>query len=75
MTIQVQSPELQSKIAEYRAKAADGTITLDEMRQAIIHMRGDRYAALNAAAKAGRTSKAKDKGPVKSADDLLSEIM
>lgn len=63
------SPELSSKIAVWRAKAADGTLSLDEMREAIRLMRQGRMTAVNASQKAKKTS-----GPAKSADDLLSEI-
>lgn len=48
------SPELQSRIATWRAKAADGSITLDEMREAIIQLRGARLTAGQAPAKAAK---------------------
>lgn len=65
------TPELNAKIAIWRQKQAEGTLTLDEMREAIIALRGGRVSASIASA----TSKAK-KAPVvaPSADDLLSEL-
>lgn len=39
------SPELQSRLAIWRAKAADGTITLEEMRQVVAELRGARLSA------------------------------
>lgn len=67
----VQSPELQARIAAWRQKAADGTITLDEMKEAIIVMRESRRSA-SVEAKASRASggtKAKA-----NADDLLNQL-
>ena len=61
------SPELQSRVAEWRQKARDGTLTLDEMKQAIIYLRGERTAM-------AATSKTKSKAPSVSGDDLLSEL-
>lgn len=63
------SPEVQAKVHLWRQKARDGTLTQDEMREAIVALRGDRTAAhaTSAKAKAGR------KKPVNS-DDLLAEL-
>lgn len=71
MTAQVQSPELLSKLAAWRAKAQDGTLTLEEMREAVKIMRQNRHAALDASTKS--TSK-KPKGPTKSAAELLKDL-
>lgn len=66
----IPSPEQQSKIAELQAKSLAGTLTLEEMREAIRLMRqGRRSAAETSTKKASRA-----KGPAKSADDLLSEL-
>lgn len=65
------SPELQSKIALWRQKSLDGTITLEEMREAVIAMRGGRLAAQEAAASAGKKT---SKKPTRAADDMLSEL-
>lgn len=63
------SPELITKIAGWRARAADGTITMEEMREGILLMRENRRSAAETAIK----SKAK-KSTAKSATDLLSEL-
>lgn len=65
------SPEVSSKLATWRQKALDNTLTQEEMREAIKLMRGDRVGASIASAKS-RTAKAKAEIP--SADDLLSEL-
>lgn len=58
------------KVAEWRQKAREGTLTLDETREAIKFLRAGR--SLVAAATGGsKTSKAK---PKPSGDDLLSEL-
>lgn len=67
----IPSPEQQTKIAEWSAKAADGTLTLEEMREAIRFMRQGRRTAVESS---GKKASAKSKGPARSADDLLSEL-
>jgi len=62
------SPELQSRVQVWRQKANAGTLSIDEMREAIAALRGGRLAAANTA----KTPRAK--GPAKSADDLLTEL-
>lgn len=66
------SPELSSRIAEWRRKSAEGTMTEDEMRDAIVHLRAGRLAAANAAATAKRTAKKTSAPPP--VDDLLNEL-
>jgi len=65
------TPELQSKIAIWRSKSADGTISLAEMREAIIALRAGRKAAIEAASASRKSS---PKRPSKSADDMLGEL-
>lgn len=65
------SPELQSKIALWRQKAVQGTLTQEEMREAILALRADRVGAAVASA-ASKRSKAKAEIP--DADDLLAEM-
>jgi hypothetical protein len=65
------SPELQSKIALWRQKAVQGTLTADEMKEAITALRQDRVGAAVASA-ASKRSKAKAEIP--DADDLLAEM-
>lgn len=67
--------ELQSKIAGWRLRAAEGTLTLEEMKEAIIHLRAGR---MSAAASANATKRASAAGAkktvIKNSDDLLSEL-
>ena len=65
------SPELSARIAVWRQKSLDGTITLDEQREALKLMREGRLAAAQSSA-ASKRSKAK--AAVPNADDLLSEL-
>lgn len=65
------SIEIQTKIVVWRAKAAEGTLSDDEMRQAIVIMREGRISA----SIASETSRAKKvKNVVPNADDLMSEL-
>lgn len=63
--------ELMIKIAEWRQKALDGTLTVDDMRAAIAAIRGDRKVAASVSDQARRK---KAKTEVKSADQLLSSL-
>ncbi len=65
-------PAFHLKLAEYRRKSADGTITLDEMREAVKLMRQGRVAAAATSA-ASRSKKAASAAPV-NADNLLAEL-
>lgn len=65
------SLELQMKIAEWRRKAAEGTLALDEMKEAIVMLRQGRVAAANASAVAKRKVAAK---VIPAAEDLLGEL-
>lgn len=69
--IHVVPPPLQSKIDMWRRKMADGTITLDEMKEAVIALRQGRTNAAQAAASAGKKS---TKKPTRSAEDMLGEL-
>lgn len=68
------SPEVQSRIAIFSQKVLDGTLTLEDMKEAVRIMRGDRTAALRASA-AGSTRRAKAKAEIKHADDMLDEFL
>jgi hypothetical protein len=70
MTLPV-PPELQSKITLWRQRASEGTITLDEMREAILALRGGRKAALEASESSGSK---KAKKPARNVDDMLAEL-
>jgi hypothetical protein len=63
--MQVPTPETISKIAEWREKARTGTLTRDEMREAIQFLRAEREAIPASAAK-GK--------PAVNADNLLGEL-
>ena len=65
------SPELAAKISLWRAKSLDGTITMEEMREAVKQMREGRLAASQASANSKRS---KAKAAVPNADDLLNEL-
>lgn len=66
------SPEIINKVNEWRRKAADGTITLEEQKEAILLLRQNRTSALTASAAGKKKSSAKK--PAKSADELLNEL-
>lgn len=65
------TPEVQNQINQWRAKANAGTLSLEEMKAAVLLMRGDRKSA-HATSETARRSKAKKE--VRSADDLLGEL-
>lgn len=65
------SLELQMKLAEWRRKVAEKTITLEEMKEAIVLLRAGRVAALNASDAGKRKAAAK---VIPSADALLDEL-
>lgn len=65
------SPELQSKFASWRAKAADGTLTEAEMREAIIALRAGR---MQAAASAQTSRKKAAIREIPRAEDLMGEL-
>lgn len=68
----IQSPELINQIAEWKRKSIDGTLTLEDQREAIKVLRGNRVAAITAAGEAKRATKSKT--PVKAAADLLNDL-
>ena len=65
-----QSPEMQAKLGVWREKARAGTLTQDEMREAIAALREDRSRAVTTQT----ASKARAKKAVVSSDDLLAEL-
>lgn len=68
------SAEVQNQINIWRTKSAAGEITIDELRQAIKIMRGDRMATAEANAKAAKSPGGKAKKPAKSADEMFKEL-
>lgn len=71
--IPVQSPELQSKLALWRQKSIDGTITLEELKEAVKIMRADRHAALDAQMKSSSSGSRAKKAPVDT-QKLLNDL-
>lgn len=69
-----QSPELQMKIQQWRAKAREGTLSQDEMREAIAALRRDRSALPQATAGSSVTRTRKAASAKPNSDDLLSEL-
>lgn len=65
------SPELQAKLAIWRAKSADGRLTEDDMREAVLALRADRVGAQIASDKSRR---AKAKVEIPTAADLINEL-
>lgn len=68
------SPEAQAKVQLWRQKAREGTLTQDEMREAIATLRQDRIAAavVSATSRAKKSATAAKKAV--NSDDLLSEL-
>lgn len=64
--------DLQMKVAEWRAKARAGTLTLEETREAVKTLRQGR--SLIAAASGGSKTNKTAKAAKPSGDDLLSEL-
>lgn len=60
--------DIQEKLHEWRAKAAAGTLSIEEMKQAIQHLRMARLGATVAAEKKATSKK------VISSDGLLAEL-
>lgn len=65
------SNETLAKISVWRAKAADGTITREDYKEAIRLLRADRLTA-QAASDSSRRSRAR--AAIPSADDMLAEL-
>lgn len=69
-----QSPELQLKIQQWRAKAREGTLTPEEMREAIAALRKDRGAVPTATAGSKTTRERKAAAAKPNSDSLLDEL-
>jgi len=65
------SPELSQKISEWRIRCADGTITQEEMIEAVRYLRAGRVASASSAAVTKRKAAIK---AIPNAADLLDEI-
>lgn len=67
----ITSPEIITKIAIWRQKAADGTLTIEDCKEYVIVLRGGRRSAAEAS-EASRKTKARK--VVKSAEEMLNEL-
>jgi len=68
------SPELSAKVQLWRQKAREGTLTQDEMREAIATLRAERTGAA-ATSEKSREKKAGVRAKANiSSDDLLSQL-
>lgn len=72
----INDPALLTKLTEWRHKGANGTLTLDDMREAVKVLRANRLAAGAAAAKSksGGGSKAKKSSTPVDAGSLLDQL-
>lgn len=64
------TPEGQLKVQLWRQKSREGTLTPEELREAIIFLRQDRVTA----AATSEKSRAKKAKPAANSDDLLNEL-
>ena len=66
---------INEKIQIWRAKCTDGTITIDEMREAIAAIRKERVSAQETSTKSkAKKADAKAKAQPINSDDLLGEL-
>lgn len=68
------TPELIQRVHEWKRKVADGSITLEEMKDAVVYLRGGRAFAQTAAAESASKGGKRAKAPIRSADDMLAEL-
>lgn len=65
--------ELSAKIAAWRLKAAEGTLTLEEMKEATKYLRAGRMQA-GAAASASVAKRKKAIAEIPNAEDMLNDL-
>lgn len=68
------SPELLSQVQLWRAKAVEGTLTLEEQVEAIRLLRAGRLAAAERAKRTRAASGPRTRKPGPSADSVLSQL-
>ena len=68
------NPEIQAKVILWRQKAVAGTLTQEEMAEAVKVLREGRIAA-QMAVTTGKAKTAAGKAPAVSGNDLLDELM
>jgi hypothetical protein len=66
----IRDPVIASKVALWREKEANGTLTIEEANEIVIALRQGRTAA----SEASRASKVRSAKPVQSAEEMLNEI-
>jgi hypothetical protein len=66
----IKDPLVASKIAKWREMEANGTLTIEDMREIVLQARQGRTMA----AEASRASTKGAKRPVQSAEEMLDEI-
>lgn len=66
------SPDIASQISTWRAKAAEGELSVEDMRKVVELIRGDRKTAATSISE--KAKKVRAKKEIKSADDMLSEL-
>lgn len=64
-------PELQAKIQSWRLRSAEGTLSLDEMKAAVDHLRSGRVSAASASTAAKRKAAI---AVIPSADEMLGDL-
>lgn len=70
----INDPTLLNQISVWRTKAADGSITLDEMREAIKVLRANRLSSMEAAAKSKSGGRKKAPAAPVDAGNLLDQL-
>lgn len=70
----INSPELLNQISIWRAKSADGTISLEELREAVKTLRENRMNSAEAAAKSKAGGSKKTKAAPVDAGNLLDQL-
>lgn len=70
----ITDPELLNKLSVWRSKAADGSLTIEEMREAIRALRANRMSTAEAASKSKSGSRKKTPAAPIDAADLLSQL-
>lgn len=66
----IPSPETQTKITQWRQRAREGTMSQQDMIEAITYLRGERTGAVASS----RTPASRIAKPVVNTDDLLAEL-
>jgi len=66
--------DINTKVAEWRRKAAEGTLTLEDNKEIIKHLRAGREAIPQAKAGSAKTKAARGAKPTINSDDLLAGL-